>query len=284
MMVMMDKTISTVDNCTVFVSSSDAYSDIWPAFFAIFKREWPSFAGVIYLNTEEKAFECEGLNIICTQVGKQRGFGKTLRAGLDKIREVDTILLFMIDFFFEGKVNVARLDLMYRKFVEEKADVLYLTPQNPCSPEAIEGLPSCVRAQTPFNSGYFAFQTAFWNKRTLHRLVRDWENPWHAEFYSFLRMRFMRPCPKVWMCRADAMPIPYDMAGVLHGGGRWLKPALAKIDFSGIAIDFSRRAFYESNPHENSRIVWNNIRPCLSNFRSAFSVFWVAVKWLLHMS
>ena len=101
----MDKEVLDVNRCTVFVSSSDAYADLWPAFFAIFKREWPTFSGCIYLNTEQKTFMYDGLDIICTEVGRQRHFGETLRAGLDCVKESNTILFFMIDYLFEGSIH-----------------------------------------------------------------------------------------------------------------------------------------------------------------------------------
>ena len=122
---------SHVNQCTVFVSSSDAYADLWPAFFAIFKREWPTFSGRIYLNTEQKTFKYDGLDIICTRVGRQRHFGETLRAGLDCVRESNAILFFMIDYFFEGKVDVEKLDLLYHRFHEDSVDVLFLYPHTP---------------------------------------------------------------------------------------------------------------------------------------------------------
>ena len=68
---------------SIFVSSSDNYSDIWDVFFDMFKKMWPEYNGQIYLQTQEKEYQHEGLNIICTKVGKLKGFGETLRAGLD---------------------------------------------------------------------------------------------------------------------------------------------------------------------------------------------------------
>ncbi len=266
-----------VNQCTVFVSSSDAYADIWPAFFTIFKREWPTFSGRIYLNTEQKTFKQDGLDIICTGVGKQRHFGETLRAGLDCVKESDTILFFMIDYLFEGKVDVSKLNLLYRRFQEDAVDALLLFPFKPKAFEPIEGLPECVRAIKPFCSICFSFQAAFWNKAVLHGLVADWEDPWNAEFYSFLRMSVRHPCPKVWISQLNPMPIPYDGCGVLHGGGKWLESALKKIDLTGVPLDFGKRSFYKVR-HENFRIVWHDIKPTFSNFRSLASVVGSALR------
>ena len=269
-----------VNQCTVFVSSSDAYADIWPAFFTIFKREWPTFSGRIYLNTEQKIFKYDGLDIICTRVGRQRHFGETLRAGLDCVKESNTILFFMIDYFFEGKVNVEKLNLLYRRFQEDAVDALLLFPFKPKAFEPIDGLPDCLHAIKPFCSICFSFQAAFWNKAVLRGLVADWEDPWNAEFYSFLRMSLKRPCPKVWISQLNPMPIPYDGCGVLHGGGRWLESALKKINLNGIPLDFGKRQYYTGG-HENFRIVWHDVKPTFSNIRSLISVVRCALQALM---
>ena len=279
----MNKEMQDVNHCTVFVSSSDAYADLWPAFFTIFKREWPTFSGRIYLNTEQKTFKCEGLDIVCTRVGRQRHFGETLHAGLDCVHGGNTILFFMIDYFFEGKVDVEKLNLLYRRFNEDGVDVLYLLTQKPKASKPIEGLPDCVHAIPPFNSICFSFQAAFWNKVTLRNLVANWENPWNAEFYSFLRMRFLCPHPKIWLYQSYPLPIPYDGCGVLHGGGRWLESALEKIDLQGIELDFDKREVYDVTSNENRQIVWRNIKPSLSNLRSLLSVCHYVLVSLLRL-
>lgn len=101
---------------TLFVSSSDAYADIWPAFFTLFRRYWPDFNGTIYLNTEKREFSFPGLEIICTKVGTQKSFGRTFKLGLGKLPE-ETFLLMMIDYFIEDMVDVAVLNRLYDRFV-----------------------------------------------------------------------------------------------------------------------------------------------------------------------
>lgn len=70
----------------------------------MFKKMWPEYNGQIYLQTQEKDYQHEGLNIVCTKVGKIQGFGETLRAGLDKIKD-DNFLFIMIDYLFMSKVD-----------------------------------------------------------------------------------------------------------------------------------------------------------------------------------
>lgn len=86
---------------SIFVSSSDKYSDLWPVFFKLFKRMWPEYDGVIYLQTENKNYSYPNLNIKCTNIGKQKSFGTALLSGLNKVKEKN-ILFFMIDYILMG--------------------------------------------------------------------------------------------------------------------------------------------------------------------------------------
>lgn len=267
-----------VNSCSVFVSSSDAYSDIWPAFFQIFRREWPDYKGTIYLNTEHKVFSYEGLNIVCTQVGKQSHFGETLHAGLRMV-DGDVVLFFMIDYFIERKVDVAFLNQCYEEFLKQGPSTLFLCDIDFPKIEPVKELKNCYRfvPSGRFNfsseSGWFSFQAAFWRIADMLRLVAQWEDPWHAEFYGFLRSKIFRP--EVWYMQKS--PVVYDKSGVLHNRGRWHRNALDRIDFSGIDIDFSKREDCVPLRFANLRIVLYDIFPCWSNVKSLAAVLWLCI-------
>ena len=272
-----------VNSCPVFVSSSDAYSDIWPAFFQIFRREWPDYNGTIYLNTEHKMFTCEGLNIVCTGVGTQSHFGETLQAGLKKVKG-NVFLFFMIDYFIEKKVDVPVLNRCYTEFLKQGISTLFLCDIAFPKIESVKELDGCYRLVPSgfFNfsseSGWFSFQTAFWRKADMLRLVARWEDPWHAEFYGFLRSKVF--CPEVWFLQKS--PISYDKSGVLHNRGRWHRNALTKIDFNGIDIDFTRRKDCVPIRFANLRIVLYDIFPSWSNLKSLASVMWLCITRFPH--
>ena len=126
-----------VNEISIFVSSSDAYSDIWSAFFALLKREWPDYRGRIYLNTETLGFNYEGLDIVCTKLGKQSHFGDFFLRGIERI-DGDRFLLLMIDYFIEGRVDIARLQEICDLFMHDEADTFTLTTQ----PYGFHPLPS----------------------------------------------------------------------------------------------------------------------------------------------
>lgn len=151
-----------MNNYTVFVSSSDSYSDIWPVFFDLFKKFWPEFEGEIVLNTEILNYSREDLNIRCTQVGKLGSFGKTLRAGLDTV-ESDNVLLIMIDYIFMGKVNNQKIEDYYKYFNENNLDSLCLEYQGYPNVTATKH-PELINVIPPAPHIMFSYQIAFWTK------------------------------------------------------------------------------------------------------------------------
>lgn len=240
-----------INKIPIFVSSSDAYADIWPAFFSLLKREWPEYNGTIYLNTEHLEYSHDGLNIVCTKLGRQRYFGDTFLRGIDKIRE-ERFLLIMIDYFFEGRVNVPKLQEIYEIFLEDDIDTFTLMTQ-PYGFAPIHNHPQYSRIVN--EEGWrimFSFQTAFWKKSSFERLVRRWDDPWHAEHFGSKRAALEGMTFYILSSRED-MPIRYDESGVLHGGGRWLMPAISRIDLTNIPLDLSatKRKIHEPSTQPN---------------------------------
>lgn len=234
-----------VNECPIFISSADSYSDLWPLFFQIFRREWPSYKGIIYLNTEVKGFSYPGLNIVCTKTGRQRHFGETFFAGIDSVPN-DHFLLMCIDYFFEGRADIAMLQRIYTAFCTLKPDSVRLITHPFRNREQIDGVPECYRIKPPCAScSWFSLQMAFWSKAAIHKFIKPWEDPWQSEHFG--SRRALRMNPNIW--NVFEMPIKYDAAGVLHGG-RWYEVAVRKIDFSGLDVDFTKRGYY------NDRHSW----------------------------
>ena len=220
-----------VNKCPVFVSSADSYSDIWPLFFAIFRREWPEYRGTIYLNTQEKGYSFDGLDIVCTKVGPQRYFGETFLSGVRQVKD-DHFLLMMIDYFFEGRVNVQDLQNMYVDFLSLKPDAAQII-QHPFKSTAAVGTSGHFRRILPPGGNrcaWVSFQMAFWRKSAVPKYIKPWESPWIAEHFGTNRAEILNP--EIWT--SDIMPIPYDAAGVLHGGGKWYRKTLMKINFGDL--------------------------------------------------
>lgn len=203
-----------VNECPILVSSSDAYDDIWQAFFYIFRREWPDYNGQIILNTDFRDFSFPGLNIRCSRAchDGRHPFGTNLKRSLDMLPG-NCFLMMMIDYFLEGAVEVARLQRYYDAFCNGSASALFLAHQNvPATP--IAGQTDIEEMDIPSTRGFatqaiFSFQTAFWRTSDMYKFVADWEDPWFAEYYGCQRARILNP--SFWkLTSTTTLPISYD--------------------------------------------------------------------------
>lgn len=233
---------------SVFVSSSDSYSDIWDVFFHMFHKFWPEYEGKIYLQTEEKEYTYEGLNIICTKVGRRKAFGATFRAGLDKVSEKN-VLLMMIDYMFMGQVKNDLLQSFYDHFCKEQLDCLVLSAL-PLTCYHDSENSNLLVAEPPAGRAMFGFQMAFWQKDVLFNIVLPHENPWMAEWYGSSRAEKMKL--RIEYLKDDILkPIPYDGRGCLHQG-KWLDNAVQLLRELDYSFDFMHRGFYDDNKGYNS--------------------------------
>ncbi len=251
----------------VFVSSSDAYADIWDVFFDHFVKFWPGYRGPVYLNTESATYRREGLEVVCTGVGRHRHFGAALHAGLDRVPH-EAVLLLMIDYVFMAPVDEAKLARCYRAFREEALDTCCLCPQayRRMSASRQAGLFS-VR---PLSNHMFSFQAGFWRKEVLRRMVAPHETPWTAEFYGTWRANLL-PL-RMSVTDAATAPIRYLPEGALRTG-RWVRPMVDFLEAEGAAVDFARRGLFREEARPGLwRRVWNKILWSRGSLRSVAGI------------
>lgn len=224
---------------SVFVCSSDSYSDIWDVFFDMFRRFWPEFDGEIYLQTEEKEYHRDDLNIICTKVGKRKAFGSSLRAGLDKVSSKN-ILLIMIDYMMMGSVSGKLLETYYRYFCSYNLDALYLVHQKLPMTECEEG--THISKLLP-SEHTFSYQVSFWKKEMLKEMALPHENPWTSEWYG--NKRALRAGLDIRCVNDKTKEVfIYNHAGCLHRG-KWLPDAVAFLKDINYNVDFDKRGYYK---------------------------------------
>lgn len=243
----------------IFVSSTDSYADLWPLFFDLFKKYWPEYTGTIYLQTEELNYSHENLNIICTRVGKLGAFGKTFRAGLDKINS-EHIMLIMIDYIFMGKVENEKINDYFQFYLKHDMDSLCLKYQRYPHQEHSEN-PEINRVLSPAPYMMFSYQIAFWKKNELYKMALPHENPWTSEWYGTKRAEKMQ-------LRLGAIahekfnPIPYDPAGCLHKG-KWLQNAICFLGNIDYSFDFGNRGYFKETKNsikQRVKIKWMIIK------------------------
>lgn len=224
----------------IFLSSADSYSDIWDLFFLLFKKNWPEYNGTIYLNTQEKTIQVEGLNIVCTKLGNIGGFGKEMRACLDLI-ESDSVLLILIDFIFMGKVNDFKIQEYFNFFKEQNLDTLNFYSFKSVNQKDSEN-PDLLYVSPPAPHVFFNYQIAFWKKNILYEMVLPNENPWTSEWFGTKRAEKMNLKMAI-VKREVGSPIRYDSSGCL-AKGKWHPVAVEFLLKEAITTDFETRGFY----------------------------------------
>lgn len=227
-------------NYTIFISSSDKYSDIWPLFFDMFQKFWPEYNGEIVLNTEALDYSHKGLDIRCTKVGYLGAFGKVFHAGLNKI-ETDNVLLIMIDYIFMEKVNHNKIEEYFECFINDNLDSLCLEYQGYPNTKPTQH-DELVYVLPPAPHIMFSYQIAFWKKAVLYEMALPHENPWMSEWFGAQRaekMKIKLVCPKT----TNLNPIFYDLRGCLHQG-KWLGNAVSFLKRLDYSIDFEERGYY----------------------------------------
>lgn len=228
----------------IFYHTCDKYSDLWEHFCYFFKKYWPDYKGKIYINSEEKDFSYEGLNIINLKVGTC-GFSEREIRGLKRVDE-ENILLMMDDLFLMGKVDTQAVNEYYKYFVESNIDSLIFRKFS--SFEAT--IPVKVRQAevvVPPSIDMFSSQLAFWKKNTFMSLLNPTDGPWEMEWFGAMRANLNH----IKLVCTPEKVIPSLPEGGLHIG-KWVPEMvdfLKKENYD--KIDLSIRGYYSPNKKQS---------------------------------
>lgn len=112
----------------ILVNSCDLYEDAWDPFFSLFKIQWPDCPYDIYLNTENKNYTCDCLNVKTITTGSEGFWTARIKKALKEI-DADYILFMLEDFFLLKQVDESKLDAVISG-MQEDSDVgfLFFTP------------------------------------------------------------------------------------------------------------------------------------------------------------
>lgn len=242
-------------NFAVFYHTCDKYSDLWEHFCFFFKKYWPEYDGIIYVNSEEKDFSYPGLNIVNLKVGVCDFSDREIR-GLKKVKE-DNILLMMDDLFLMGKVDTAAVKEYYDYFVKAELDTLVFRKFK----SYLATIPvNCRKAEIviPPSNDMYSSQLAFWKKDVFMSLLNPADGPWEMEWFGSMRANLSH----VKMACTPENCIPSLPEGGLHIG-RWVPKMIEFLHNENYTkIDFNIRGYYKpvSNAPLKKRIKmkWRN--------------------------
>ncbi len=218
-------------DCTVVVTSCDAYGDVAAPFIVLFRRYWPDCPFETVLLTEtaappagDAAFD----RVIAT--GKGKCWCEMLAEALEQIATPYVIML-MDDYYLVSPENTA--DILNRLEQAKRFDVasLRLAPL----PPGRTAWRDTDLLEMPKDVAYcVTCQASIWNREFLLGLARRNKSAWEFERYgSFMVGDERRP-----LLVTPGREFPYMDA--VHKG-YWEKSAVALLKENGIPYDFSRR-------------------------------------------
>ena len=107
---------------TVLIDSFDGYSDLWPAFFAVFERHWPTCPYPVRLVSNHKTFD--GVETIT--VGDETTWSARTLAAVTSL-DTEYVLLLLEDYLLGRTVDTADVDELLSYAREHDARYLRLS-------------------------------------------------------------------------------------------------------------------------------------------------------------
>ena len=204
-------------DCTVLVTSCDAYRDVEAPFLKLFRKYWPDCPFELVVNGETSAVE--GFDRMLLS-GKGKTWSQMLVEALDRI-ETPYVIMLMNDYFLESTVDTG---LILRRLSEakEKDAINYRLCPDP--PRAVK------------NTAYsVSCKAGIWNREFLRDLAAKTKSAWEFERYGSYMFDEADPRP---LLVTEKQEFPF--LDVVHKG-YWEPWGVALLKREGIAYDFSRR-------------------------------------------
>ena len=229
--------VTNKEQCTVLISSCDAYRDLWAPFFTILSRTWPDRPFPLALSTESAEYPgVHGLHPMNPGAAWTRRLQQAAAA-------LDTpyVLLLLDDFFFTDFVDTARV-LQCLDWMEQDAGcaVFSFYPTTGNEPAPYPGF-----ERRPQHGLYrFNAQAALWRRSRLMEFLDADENAWEWENAGNKRS-FDVPDAFYSESESKRRIFPYDY--MKHGliGGKWFPQTAELFRKYGVEADFSCRGFYD---------------------------------------
>lgn len=154
----------------LLVVSCDRYCDLWPVFFAVFRRQWPDCPYPIYLGTNSKSCDEPGVRTLA--IGSDNTWSDDLAAMLQML-SCRHVMLFLDDFFILNTVDTAFVRRLVGAAESNDVSSIRLSPlpePTPLPPKALEYNEEIgvVPRGFPYR---ISTQAAIWRREDLLRLL-----------------------------------------------------------------------------------------------------------------
>ena len=156
-----------------------SFSDCWAVFFIL--KSTANYKGKIYLNSEDKSYKFDGLEIISIKSGLSLStWSECLQYAIKSIEE-DYLIYMQEDYFLHSKVNNKLINKYFELFKINNFDCLHLTDQcneGPFIKKTINPNFWEIPKKTKYRA---STQAAFWKKESFLKIIRSWETGWDFE-------------------------------------------------------------------------------------------------------
>lgn len=173
----------------LIVSSCDKCSDLWQPFFTLVKKYWTGFDKKVYLCTDSKTFEYEGIELECPlRMPQGSTWSENLMALLKQVKE-EYVLFMLDDFWLKTKIDIAQLNRC-EEIMNSDPTVGFICLVHQLEPSA----DNPVSTKYPFFIEYgrktpyrVTTQAGLWRRDYLLSLLRKHESAWWFEMFGSKR-------------------------------------------------------------------------------------------------
>lgn len=226
---------------SIFVNSTDKYSDCWYPFFYLFKKNYGDIKNNLYLNCEKESFSFDGLPIKIIRNSINFTWSQCLINAIDKI-DTRIILYLQDDYFLNMPVNLDTIE-DFVKIMLNNPDIKHIGLTKFGSRSSLIKYNNDERLEIIDSKANYriSLQAALWDKNNLLTYLEPDENAWMLELFGSRRARkrndlFLTVSPSYYRNKSI---INYIHTGIIKG--KWHKDIPDFFKKEGIYIDFSKR-------------------------------------------
>lgn len=253
-------------------SSCDKYDDAWFPFFTQLKKFWPEFDMPIYMGTETKTFEFEGLDIHCPLANGPVYYqwSERLLKLLDYI-DTEYILFTLDDFWLTAPVDNAKFEKIC-SYMENDKRMGFVCLKKEIVPgrTSAKDMAAAVSCAYPElwrclkrKSFRITTQIGIWKRSYLIKLLRSHESAWYFETRATWRSKFY--WERVYDVKESITVYP---VGGFFGGGQCYEDYKDMFDADLIRPCVQKRGFIHFGDNRNYPPAPKGLKYYWSLFRS----------------
>lgn len=205
------------NDCTVLVTSCDAYRDVEGPFLRLFRKYWPDCPFELVVNGESSSADGFDRQVLS---GRGKTWSQMLVEALSAI-ETPYILMLMNDYYLESAVDT---QLILKRLAEAKEKDALNYRLCPDPPQAVKNTAYAVSCKA-----------GIWNREFLLGLARKTRSAWEFERYGSFMFDSGDPRP---LLVSERLEFPF--LDVIHKG-YWEPWGVELLRREGIDYDFSVR-------------------------------------------